>query len=344
MTYACKILHYNSFDCVIDVSGNNVLTEAKVHSVCREELKGNGQFMNPRMTSYIPKCSFIHHFNPFVKLGPFHLEIHFYRPFRGIFHDFLSEKEMQRTVNISIPKLSASRTSMNKTKYLAPYGRNNKDFRKPNTVEKSVVTWLFDIEYNEKQVFYKTSKKNKPLKYDVMPLHDPYSFTVTDRMLFILSKRVESAINLNITKRHSSSPYQTTNYGLAGIVERHIDPIGYEKGAIIEEEQKHLIQSGDIIATFMAWLKDTDLGGATAFTEQNFENAVYPKKGSAAFWFNLSSCHTKDSRAKHAACPVLKGTKWIFNKWMYSYDQWKQIPCGLISGLTISHFADLYKH
>ena len=315
------------------------MTETKGHGVCRGDFKGSGQWSNPKIKLYVPKCRLIHHFNPYLKLGPFHLEIHFYWPFRGVFHDFLSDEEMQWMVEISIPRLSAMRASKRKQQLSNANSNYKSKSKKSNTYQKSIVTWLLDIEYSEQQVFYQTSKKDEPLMYSPLPLMDPYRFTVTDEIMFFISKKIEMATNFNVTKRYSSSNYQTTNYGLSGIIERHIDPIGYEKGAPIQEDQRHLVQSGDMVATFMAWLKDTELGGATAFTEKKFEGVVYPRKGSAAFWINLSSCHLKDQRATHVACPVLKGSKWILNKWIYSYDQWKTIPCGWMPGLTISHFT-----
>ena len=50
---------------------NNVLTESQVHGTCREELKGQGKWANPKVKLYIPKCRLIHHFNPYIKVGPF---------------------------------------------------------------------------------------------------------------------------------------------------------------------------------------------------------------------------------------------------------------------------------
>ena len=90
------------------------MTETKGHGVCRGDFKGSGQWSNPKIKLYVPKCRLIHHFNPYLKLGPFHLEIHFYWPFRGVFHDFLSDEEMQWMVEISIPRLSAMRASKRK--------------------------------------------------------------------------------------------------------------------------------------------------------------------------------------------------------------------------------------
>ena len=305
---------------------NNVLTESRVHDTCREESKGRWKWANSRVKQHILKCHLIHHFDPYIKAGPFHLEIHLHWPFRAVFRDILVEKEMQWMIDISVPQLSAARP-----------------LKKSYQFQKSVVAKLKDIEYSEEQVFDKISGDNETLKWNIMPLDNPYEFKISDKILFQISKRVELASNLNVTKRYASSKYQTTNYGLAGIVERHFDPIGYEKGAMLREGQHTLIQSGDIMATFMAWLKDTELGGATAFTARNFESVIHPKKGSAAFWINLTSCHLRDHRSMHAGCPVLKGSKWIVNKWIYSYDQWKQIPCNLKSRTIISNFRGYYK-
>ncbi len=54
---------------------------------------------------------------------------------------------------------------------------------------------------------------------------------------------------------------------------------------------------------------------------------VHPEKGAAAFWMDLTSDQTIESEAVHAGCPVLVGSKWILNKWVYAFDQWKKYPC-----------------
>ena len=81
----------------------------------------------------------------------------------------------------------------------------------------------------------------------------------------------------------------------------------------------------------MGWFQETVAGGGTAFDSKNYEGLIEPVAGDAAFWINLSSSHRKDLRAIHAGCPVLKGSKWILNKWIYSWDQWQKWPCGILN-------------
>ena len=112
-----------------------------------------------------------------------------------------------------------------------------------------------------------------------------------------------------------------------------------------------------MIATFMAWLSDTEAGGNTiycqpgkkCFQKQNFqtlkivnnckclddflilghEGKITPEKGAAAFWYDVLSDGYKDIYSLHGGCPVLMGSKWILNKWLYFFDNFKKFPCKL---------------
>ncbi len=55
-------------------------------------------------------------------------------------------------------------------------------------------------------------------------------------------------------------------------------------------------------------MSDVEAGGATVFTRLDL--ALWPQKGSAAFWYNLLPSGEGNYLTRHAACPVLTGSKW----------------------------------
>ena len=53
------------------------------------------------------------------------------------------------------------------------------------------------------------------------------------------------------------------------------------------------------------------------------------KKGSAIFWINLVPYGKTNKLTYHGGCPVLVGSKWITNKWIYYNNQFSKFPCKL---------------
>lgn len=62
---------------------------------------------------------------------------------------------------------------------------------------------------------------------------------------------------------------------------------------------------GDILYLKMS---QPEAGGATVFTELKI--TLFPSLHDAAFWFNMFKNGEGDLTTRHAACPVLAGTKW----------------------------------
>ncbi|XP_033229504.1 prolyl 4-hydroxylase subunit alpha-1 [Belonocnema kinseyi] len=85
-----------------------------------------------------------------------------------------------------------------------------------------------------------------------------------------------------------------------------------------------LLEPGTLTNSIMS---DVEQGGGTVFTGINL--SLWPKKGSAAFWYNLKPNGHGNFLTRHAACPVLTGSKWVANKWLHEVGQEFHRPCTL---------------
>ena len=74
----------------------------------------------------------------------------------------------------------------------------------------------------------------------------------------------------------------------------------------------------------MGWLSDTSAGGATTFFANDKPLLLWPTRGAAAFWFGLYSDGSRDEAVYHGGCPVISGSKWIVNKFIYTFDQFRE--------------------
>ncbi|XP_067220216.1 prolyl 4-hydroxylase subunit alpha-2-like [Chanodichthys erythropterus] len=124
-----------------------------------------------------------------------------------------------------------------------------------------------------------------------------------------VSQKIADATGLSM---ESAETLLVQNYGIGGAFEQHIDA---------------LETVNDRIATFLIYMNDVEIGGATVFPK--FGVAVQPKKGSAVFWYNLLRNGEVNWNTEHAGCPVLVGTKWVANKWIHEIGQEFRRPCSL---------------
>ena len=59
---------------------------------------------------------------------------------------------------------------------------------------------------------------------------------------------------------------QVANYGIGGVYNAHPDPMLYATSRDLDEDKKvDFVTRGDRLATFMGYLSDVELGGATVF-------------------------------------------------------------------------------
>ncbi|XP_057682031.1 prolyl 4-hydroxylase subunit alpha-1-like [Corythoichthys intestinalis] len=134
-----------------------------------------------------------------------------------------------------------------------------------------------------------------------------------------LSKRVGYVTGLEMT---TAEQMQVVNYGVGGQYEPHVD---FQGDDIPEPYPK--LGTGNRIATWLFYISDVQAGGATVFPDVGA--IVEPIKGSAVLWYNLYLNGKGDYRTRHAACPVLVGSKWVANKWMHERGQEFRRRCSL---------------
>ncbi|XP_067219699.1 prolyl 4-hydroxylase subunit alpha-1-like isoform X2 [Chanodichthys erythropterus] len=127
-----------------------------------------------------------------------------------------------------------------------------------------------------------------------------------------INQRIADISGLSMESEESAESLHVQNYGIGGRYEPHYDAWDNEN---------------ERIATFLIYMSDVEIGGATVFPKVGV--ALQPEKGSAVFWYNLHKNGTLDLKTLHAGCPVLMGNKWVANKWILEYGQVFRRPCSL---------------
>ena len=82
--------------------GKGYAREDLIAKTCNGQIRRN-------ITAEKNYCHFLHNFDPYLKMGPVQLEVYTKNPYRVVFHDFLSKKEIHHIINISLPNLSRQR-------------------------------------------------------------------------------------------------------------------------------------------------------------------------------------------------------------------------------------------
>ncbi|EDW87868.2 prolyl 4-hydroxylase subunit alpha-1 [Drosophila yakuba] len=108
------------------------------------------------------------------------------------------------------------------------------------------------------------------------------------------------------------------NYGLGGYFQEHSDYVDIKL-------HPELIEEGDRLMTFLFYISDVPVGGATIFPAAKL--AIQPKKGSALFWYNLHNNGDPNPLTRHAVCPTIVGSRWVLVKSMLNYEQMFKKPC-----------------
>lgn len=103
---------------------------------------------------------------------------------------------------------------------------------------------------------------------------------------------------------------QVLHYDLGGEYQPHYDyfTVSMPGGA------ETLARGGQRVATFIMYLNTPAKGGETIFPLAKVK--VFPKKGNAVLFYNVTPDGMDDPRSFHGGAPVLEGEKWIVTKWL----------------------------
>ncbi|XP_048021672.1 prolyl 4-hydroxylase subunit alpha-2 isoform X2 [Megalobrama amblycephala] len=160
-----------------------------------------------------------------------------------------------------------------------------------------------------------------------------------DPVIARVNQRIEDITGLTVD---TAELLQVANYGVGGQYEPHYDFSRRPFDSNLKVDGNRLatylnykdepdafktLGTGNRVATFLNYMSDVEAGGATVFPD--FGAAIWPRKGTAVFWYNLFKSGEGDYRTRHAACPVLVGSKWVSNKWIHERGQEFRRPCGL---------------
>ena len=212
---------------------------------------------------------------PYFKLAKIRVEEAFKQPQLVIFHDILSEDEIEK-----IKQLASSRLKRSTVQNSVTGAEETANYRIGKTA------WLKDTD---------------------------------DEVVKRVNRRISLITGLT---SETAEDTQVVNYGIGGHYEVHLDFTRKdEKNTPLNE------LNGNRISTWLNYMSDVEAGGATVFPD--LKVTLWPKKGSAAYWWNLYRNGEGDMLTRHAACPVLVGSKWISNKWFHERGQEFRRPCGL---------------
>ena len=179
---------------------------------------------------------------------------------------------------------------------------------------------------------------------ELINLTQPDIKLFNDIIVYNLTKRLELASSLVLDRPYASEPYQVVNYGMGGQYVVHPDMSGYHNypgDTSYTKRSKNLWNSlvGDRQSTFLIYLSTVPSGGSTVFPLLGLK--VSPTVGDAVLWNNINNDGTPDYLSLHGGCPTVLGSKWISNKWIMYYDNFRTCPCGLTEFQPIKPFKML---
>ncbi|XP_036402329.1 prolyl 4-hydroxylase subunit alpha-1-like isoform X2 [Megalops cyprinoides] len=273
---------------------NDYLTERqKYEQLCR----GEGVKLTPRRQRRLSCRYFDNNRHPRYLLGPIKLEDEWDRPHIVRYHDIITDSEIAKIKELAKPRLRRATIS--------------------NPITGVLETAQYRISKSRATVHDPQTGKLTTAQYRV----SKSAWLTGDEHPVVarINQRIEDLTGLDM---NTAEELQVANYGVGGQYEPHFD-----FGRKDEPDAFKELGTGNRIATWLFYMSDVAAGGATVFPDVGA--AVWPKKGTAVFWYNLFPSGEGDYSTRHAACPVLVGNKWVSNKWIHERGQEFRRPCGL---------------
>ena len=320
------------------------------HSLCKD---GEKQWRTPEINMNLT-CRFHHHQNPYLKVGPFLLEEKNYKPMVVLFHSFMSKHETKYFKETGGNQMKRSQLdfTVGTDKILIPEKSSSRRTSQQGWIQERLYQFPVTDTYEgwDYNGTFHHSLVEEALTDVLIPEYPPKVqdyLIINDMTAFRITKRIELATNLILNKPYASEPYQVANYGIGGQYAIHPDIAGHhiypgERSGILPKYKKWYSLVGGRHATFMAYLSTVEFGGGTVFPMLGLSNNAVA--GQAVFWNNAWSDGRADYLSVHGGCPILLGSKWITNKWIHYYDNFRRTPCELREFQEINTFNTWRKH
>ncbi|XP_058055967.1 prolyl 4-hydroxylase subunit alpha-1-like [Anopheles bellator] len=91
------------------------------------------------------------------------------------------------------------------------------------------------------------------------------------------------------------------------------------------EERHKFAYAGDRLATVFFFMSDVEEGGRLIFPRLRV--SIRPRKGHAAFWYNLKETGDADDRLRYSMCPLKEDSKWAAKKIIHTRGNELRKPC-----------------
>jgi prolyl 4-hydroxylase len=334
-----RIRHYiplfNTNGTAIKLSRNaKRLTRDNFYSMCKD---GERKWRTPKINMNLT-CRFQHHQNSHLRLGPFLVEEKNIEPFVVLFHNLLSPNEISHLKERGSKGMHRSRMATT-TSIKGKGGANPGHAGLTRTSQQG---WIVERKYRfpvtdtytgwDHNGTFHTTEEIVDATCPEYPANVQNHLIVNDIIAHNVTKRIERATKLVLDRPYASESYQVVNYGIGGQYDVHPDMAGYhsypgEKPSIGDKFKLWYSLVGGRQSTFLMYLSAVDAGGGTVFPMLGLRSN--PVAGDALFWNNLNSDGRGDYLSVHGACPIVVGDKWVTNKWIMHYDNFRETPCDL---------------